>query len=142
MSVALPTPLSVIAAYAVLVCLVMALWWLGGRSQLRGQEVAAAWRRTPARRRVALASGVAGVAALAWIWITGPPAPPSRLTVSFLDVGQGDATLIQDGAGAAVLFDGGPPQARCDGAVTTSTVYSTSCSDSASGWEAGNTGSL
>jgi competence protein ComEC len=32
--------------------------------------------------------------------------------VSFLDIGQGDATLIQDGAGAAVLFDGGPPEAR------------------------------
>jgi competence protein ComEC len=32
--------------------------------------------------------------------------------VSFLDVGQGDSTLIQDGAGAAVLFDGGPPEAR------------------------------
>jgi competence protein ComEC len=32
--------------------------------------------------------------------------------VSFLDVGQGDATLIQDGSGAAVLFDGGPPEAR------------------------------
>ncbi|MEA2441521.1 MAG: competence protein ComEC, partial [Thermoleophilaceae bacterium] len=37
---------------------------------------------------------------------------PPRLTVSFLDVGQGDATLIQDGAGAAALFDGGPPEAR------------------------------
>jgi competence protein ComEC len=32
--------------------------------------------------------------------------------VSFLDVGQGDATLIQDGHGASVLFDGGPPEAR------------------------------
>jgi competence protein ComEC len=32
--------------------------------------------------------------------------------VSFLDVGQGDATLIQDPKGAAVLFDGGPPEAR------------------------------
>jgi competence protein ComEC len=32
--------------------------------------------------------------------------------VRFLDVGQGDATLIQDGAGANVLFDGGPPEAR------------------------------
>jgi competence protein ComEC len=32
--------------------------------------------------------------------------------VSFLDIGQGDATLIQDGAGASVLFDGGPPEAR------------------------------
>jgi competence protein ComEC len=32
--------------------------------------------------------------------------------VSFLDIGQGDATLIQDGAGASVLFDAGPPEAR------------------------------
>ena len=34
-----------------------------------------------------------------------------ELAVSFLDVGQGDATLIQDGDGTAVLFDGGPPEA-------------------------------
>ena len=40
------------------------------------------------------------------------PAPPDALTVRFLDIGQGDATLIQDGAGAAALFDGGPPEAR------------------------------
>ena len=39
------------------------------------------------------------------------PAPPEALTVRFLDIGQGDATLIQDGAGAAALFDGGPPEA-------------------------------
>jgi competence protein ComEC len=32
--------------------------------------------------------------------------------VSFLDVGQGDATLVQDPAGAAVLFDGGRAEAR------------------------------
>jgi len=43
---------------------------------------------------------------------TMPPAAPERLTVSFLDVGQGDATLIQDRGGTAVLFDGGPPEAR------------------------------
>ena len=35
------------------------------------------------------------------------PAPPDGLTVSFLDVGQGDATLIQHPDGSAVLFDGG-----------------------------------
>jgi competence protein ComEC len=34
------------------------------------------------------------------------------VVVSFLDIGQGDATLVQDGAGANVLFDGGPPEAR------------------------------
>jgi len=32
--------------------------------------------------------------------------------VSFLDVGQGDSTLVQGPDGAAVLFDGGPPEGR------------------------------
>ena len=31
--------------------------------------------------------------------------------MSFLDVGQGDATLVQAPGGVAVLFDGGPPEA-------------------------------
>jgi competence protein ComEC len=44
--------------------------------------------------------------------VLATPAPPGALTVRFLDIGQGDATLIQDGAGAAALFDGGPPEAR------------------------------
>jgi competence protein ComEC len=39
-----------------------------------------------------------------------PPAP-TRFTASFLDVGQGDATLFQ-AAGASVLIDGGPPEAN------------------------------
>ncbi|MEA2427385.1 MAG: competence protein ComEC, partial [Thermoleophilaceae bacterium] len=47
-----------------------------------------------------------------WAYTSEPPAPPGRLTVRFLDIGQGDAKLIQDGAGASVLFDGGPPEAR------------------------------
>jgi competence protein ComEC len=38
----------------------------------------------------------------------GPPGPPRDLTISFLDIGQGDATLIQHGA-TAVLVDSGPP---------------------------------
>lgn len=36
------------------------------------------------------------------------PLPPARLRVTFLDVGQGDATLVQV-PGAAVLVDAGPP---------------------------------
>ena len=37
------------------------------------------------------------------------PAPPGRFTVTFLDVGQGDATLLQAPGGHASLVDGGPP---------------------------------
>lgn len=49
---------------------------------------------------------VVGAAALAATART--PEPPSEPTVSFLDVGQGDATLLQD-AGVSVLVDTGPP---------------------------------
>ena len=63
-----------------------------------------------ARRAFALASpaGSAGRRARA----LAPPPWPSRLTVRFLDVGQGDATLIQHPDGTAVLFDAGPPEAH------------------------------
>ena len=36
---------------------------------------------------------------------------PRNFTVTFLDVGQGDATLIQAPGGFAALVDGGPPEA-------------------------------
>jgi len=53
------------------------------------------------------------LAALALATATGlgSPSPPGDLTVRFLDVGQGDATLVQDGHGANALFDAGPPEA-------------------------------
>ena len=55
---------------------------------------------------------VALVAVLAWRHAHPPfRAGPGEVVVSFLDVGQGDATLIQDGEGTSVLFDGGPPEA-------------------------------
>lgn len=40
--------------------------------------------------------------------------PPGTYTVSFLDVGQGDATLIQVPGGATVLVDGGPGSSVLD----------------------------
>ncbi|HEX8745473.1 MAG TPA: ComEC/Rec2 family competence protein [Thermoleophilaceae bacterium] len=83
-----------------------------GAADARAREVAAAWRRAGLRRRIAVLAALGTALALAWHHAAGPAAPPEDLTVSFLDVGQGDATLIQDGAGAAVLFDAGPPEAR------------------------------
>jgi len=73
------------------------------------------WLRalSPASRRAFaapfIALGIAGGA-----WAAAPPAPPRHLTVDFIDVGQGDSTLIRDPTGAAVLFDGGVPEARVD----------------------------
>lgn len=56
---------------------------------------------------------VAGIVAAALAAVVGwahahPPGPPRSLAVSFLDVGQGDATLVQHGP-AAILVDTGPP---------------------------------
>jgi len=70
-----------------------------------------AWRRmrAPVRRRARTAVAIAAIAAgTALALIARPPGAPRDLTISFLDIGQGDATLIQHGA-AAVLVDTGPP---------------------------------
>lgn len=51
---------------------------------------------------LALVAGVVVAAVLA------PPAPPSGPTVSFLDVGQGDAAVLRGPGGEVILIDGGP----------------------------------
>ncbi len=76
---------------------------------------ALAWRRLQPRTRrptAALAAVAATAASAALALGARAPGPPRDLTVSFLDVGQGDATLVQHGR-AAVLVDTGPP----DGAI-------------------------
>jgi competence protein ComEC len=71
-----------------------------------------AWRRAGPRGRLALPAmlGVTPLAVLALLVTHRGPAPPrpGELVVSFLDVGQGDATLLQR-AGASLLVDTGPP---------------------------------
>jgi competence protein ComEC len=110
-AVSLPGPLAALAAYGVLVGLAVAASRIARRAAPYVDE-ARARVRVASRRTLA----AAGLALLAAITIAlGPvasPAPPDRLTVSFLDVGQGDATLIQHPDGSAVLFDGGPSDAR------------------------------
>jgi competence protein ComEC len=107
----LDSPAAVAAAYVVL-----AAAGVAARAALRPvshrlPERAARWRRLPRAKRLALAMA----AALTLLALTAPvldgPDPPAHLTVRFLDVGQGDATLIQHPDGTAVLFDGGPPEA-------------------------------
>jgi competence protein ComEC len=52
-----------------------------------------------------------------WGWQHRPlvfPSPPSGLRITFLDVGEGDATLLQTPDGA-VLVDAGPPEADVAG---------------------------
>jgi competence protein ComEC len=72
--------------------------------------------RIPATRRrvsIPVLGAAAAVALLSWqLWPrAAPPPPPTGLRVSFLDVGQGDAALLQVPEGA-VLVDQGPPEAQ------------------------------
>lgn len=69
-------------------------------------------RGSRGRRALALA-GVALALVVAWqMWPrTEPPPAPAGLRLTFLDVGQGDAALLQVPEGA-VLVDQGPPEAH------------------------------
>ena len=73
-----------------------------------------AWRRAGPRRRLALPAALGAVPLAVLVVVLshhGPPPPrPGELVVSFLDVGQGDATLLQRD-GASLLVDTGPPGA-------------------------------
>lgn len=66
--------------------------------------------RKPPRRILLLLALVVGLAALA-LGAPSPSAGEPVLTVTFLDVGQGDAIWIQTPNGDDILVDGGPPAA-------------------------------
>ncbi|MDX6657178.1 MAG: competence protein ComEC, partial [Solirubrobacteraceae bacterium] len=86
---------------------VVAVCALAAASLLRGR-VGRRRRSRPVGRALALCASVAAiVAAGAALAGRGGEQPPTGARISFLDIGQGDATLIQDG-GRAVLVDTGP----------------------------------
>ncbi len=107
----LRSPVGVGLAYAAVALAAAAVRAAAGRAGGRAQQLAGAWRRAPRPRRTAAIAALVALAALMTARTLAAPAPPDALTVSFLDVGQGDATLIQHPDGSAVLFDGGPPEA-------------------------------
>ncbi|MBI4730000.1 MAG: ComEC/Rec2 family competence protein [Acidobacteria bacterium] len=64
------------------------------------------------RRAAPLALALALLAAgMAWGRAVAPP-PPRGLSLTALDIGQGDALLVRDPGGATMLLDGGPDPAR------------------------------
>ena len=68
--------------------------------------------RPPRAPRALALTALVGVAVVAWELRPAPPAPPPPhgLRITFLDVGQGDAALLQVPQGS-VLVDEGPPEA-------------------------------
>ncbi len=113
-----PGPLAVVAAYVGMAAAAAgaaaawrrsASWRSAVDADLRGRRGATPWwlGGSPGARLAGVAA--VGCAAVALLW-PRPPAPPAGFALSFLDVGQGDATLVQHGS-RAILVDTGPPGA-------------------------------
>jgi competence protein ComEC len=84
-------------------------------------------RERPRRRMRGTAALVVCLGALAFAWPAGGGAgqamgPPTGLRISILDVGQGDAILLQPAEAAALLVDGGPPGEGLSGKLRTAGV--------------------
>ena len=68
----------------------------------------------PRGRRAAILAAVLALVLIGWtLRPSHPPAPPTGLRITFLDVGQGDSALIEVPEGA-VLIDEGDPEADVD----------------------------
>jgi competence protein ComEC len=81
----------------------------GGPVVASAAVIMAAWRLRTGRR--AANRWVVGLAVAAVAWSAVPGAGlPSEVTVTFLDVGQGDAAVVRTPEGAAVLIDAGPDE--------------------------------
>jgi competence protein ComEC len=100
------------ASYVVLAGAVISAIRLGHR-----RRIARARRGAATRRRGGWGPGLAAAAVMLAALVLlrpGPgadaaPSPPAGLRVSVLDVGQGDAILLQPRDAPALLVDGGPP---------------------------------
>ncbi|HET7444781.1 MAG TPA: ComEC/Rec2 family competence protein [Solirubrobacterales bacterium] len=95
------------AAYLGLVVAIAAGLYAGRVCSRMGDKLA-----SPIVARAAFVSAVAGVVVLLALWALdsgAAPEPRGELRIEVLDVGQGDAILLQPARAPAVLVDGGPP---------------------------------
>jgi competence protein ComEC len=72
------------------------------------------WRGKSMQRVLGLGVAVLALGAIAWFALRprgsgAPPEPAPGLRIEVLDIGQGDAILLQPRSAPAVLVDGGPP---------------------------------
>jgi competence protein ComEC len=109
--VPLASPWAVLGAYALLAAVAAA-----ALRQIALRRIGRRLRPSPARRPdrrgrrpLAVAGAIALLLAAALAFRPGAtPTAPGGLRIDFLDVGQGDAVLVQPPDGPAVLVDGGP----------------------------------
>ena len=116
-------------AYVALAALVGVSLWLTRGTEQEPLDLPPADLR--ARRRTRLAQGLAGlvvVVALAAVALPGSgrrelaEPPPGGARIEFLDIGQGDATLIRPDGADPILIDGGPPGDGIDAALDSAGV--------------------
>ena len=105
------SPLALGGAYLAVAAAALFAWMAVTALSPRLLGWSASWRALPARRRAAWPALTGAAVTLAAGCALARPSPPDHLAIRFLDVGQGDATLVQHPGGAAILFDGGPPEA-------------------------------
>jgi competence protein ComEC len=84
------------------------IWWLGRQAVAVPEPVPTQAR--PATRRLVPATALVLVLGLssALLWLAISATAQGRLSVTILDVGQGDAILIEGPQGHRILVDGGP----------------------------------
>lgn len=98
------TPAMVWACYALLAAAAYAL----RRWHDADAESSPPRRPSPSPRGRLRLAVIPMLLACAVVWTAAVTAPGGRLTVTFLDVGQGDAIFIETPSGAQILIDGGP----------------------------------
>lgn len=103
LALASPRPIGVAASYGAAIA--GALAWRCWRTR---REARAGQRPPAARGHVVVAALACMALAAGLARASRSPQVPRGLTISFLDIGQGDATLLQHGD-ATVLVDTGPP---------------------------------